>query len=100
MALKEYYHFQNQHFEFNDINNTLTIATSTEKTKDISIQTMTELQFQAQLYSFRGNVLRTRVAIEEGNTDPNLAGPVFTEITEEEFLAVKNEVIEFINASL
>jgi hypothetical protein len=100
MAAKEYFHFQNQYFEFNDENNTMTIATSTERNKDIAITTLPELQFQAQLYQFRGNVLRTRAVEEEGITDPSLAGPLFMEATAEEFLAVKTEVIDYINASI
>ena len=35
----------------------------------------------------------TKAAIEEGITDPNMSGPVFTEITEEEFLSAKSKLI-------
>lgn len=93
---KEYFHLQNQYFQFNDDNNTVTIVSSNEKTKDLAVQNLTELQFQGQLLTFKGNVLRSMAASEDGITDPAMAGPLFEYSTEEVFNAKRAEAVEYI----
>jgi hypothetical protein len=96
---KEYFHLQNQYFQFNDDDNTITIASSNEKSKDLAVQHLTELQFQGQLFTFKGNVLRSMAAAADGITDPSMAGPLFEYSTEEVFNTkdqTKQEVIDFL----
>jgi len=93
---KDYFHLQNQYFQFNDDNNTITIVSSNEKSKDLAVQNLTELQFQGQLLTFKGNVLRSMAASEDGITDPAMAGPFFEYSTEEEFNSKRAEAIAYI----
>jgi hypothetical protein len=93
---KDYFHLQNQYFQFNDDNNTITIVSSNEKSKDLAVQNLTELQFQGQLLTFKGNVLRSMAASEDGITDPAMAGPLFEYSTEEEFNSKRAEAIAYI----
>ena len=97
---KEYFHLQNQYFEFNDETFTVTIASSNERTKDLAVQHLTELQFQGQLFTFKGNVLRTMAAAEDGITDPNMAGTVFEYSTEEVFNTKRAEAVEYITGMM
>ena len=93
---KEYFHLQNQYFQFNDDDNTVTIVSSREKSKDLAIQNLTELQFQGQLFTFKGNVLRSMAAAEEGMTDPSMMGPLFEYSTEEVFNTKRAEAIAYL----
>jgi hypothetical protein len=93
---KEYFHLQNQYFQFNDDDNTVTIVSSNEKSKDLAVQNLTELQFQGQLFTFKGNVLRSMAAAEEGMTDPAMMGPLFEYSTEEVFNTKRAEAIAYL----
>ena len=97
---KDYFHLQNQYFQFNDDNNTVTIVSSNEKTKDLAVQNLTELQFQGQLLTFKGNVLRSMAAAEDGITDPAMSGPLFEYSTEEVFNTKRAEAIEYITSMM
>ena len=97
---KEYFHLQNQYFQFNDDNNTVTIVSSNEKTKDLAVQNLTELQFQGQLLTFKGNVLRSMAAAEDGITDPAMSGPLFEYSTEEVFNTKRAEAVEYITGMM
>ena len=97
---KDYFHLQNQYFQFNDDNNTITIVSSNEKSKDLAVQNLTELQFQGQLLTFKGNVLRSMAAAEDGITEPSMAGPLFEYSTAEEFDAKRAEAIAYITGMM
>jgi hypothetical protein len=97
---KEYFHLQNQYFQFNDDDNTVTVVSSNEKSKDLAVQNLTELQFQGQLFTFKGNVLRSMAASEDGITDPAMAGPLFEYSTEEVFNTKRAEAIAYITGMM
>jgi hypothetical protein len=97
---KDYFHLQNQYFQFNDDNNTITIVSSNEKSKDLAVQNLTELQFQGQLLTFKGNVLRSMAAAEDGITDPAMSGPLFEYSTEEVFNTKRAEAVEYITGMM
>jgi hypothetical protein len=97
---KEYFHLQNQYFQFNDEDFTITIVSSNEKNKDLAVQHLTELQFQGQLYSFKGNVLRSMAALEDGIAEPSMAGPSFEYSTAEEFDAKRAEAVAYITGMM
>ena len=97
---KEYFHLQNQYFQFNDDDNTVTIVSSNEKSKDLAVQNLTELQFQGQLFTFKGNVLRSMAAAEEGITDPAMIGTLFEYSTEEVFNAKRAEAIAYLTGMM
>jgi hypothetical protein len=97
---KEYFHLQNQYFQFNDDDNTVTIVSSNEKSKDLAVQNLTELQFQGQLFTFKGNVLRSMAAAEEGMTDPAMMGPLFEYSTEEVFNTKRAEAIAYLTGTM
>ena len=93
---KEYFHLQDQYFEFNDETLTVTVVGADVKAKSLNVQHLTELQFQGQLFTFKGNVLRTMAAAEDGITEPSMAGPLFEYSTEEVFNAKRAEAVKYI----
>ncbi|MEY4333687.1 MAG: hypothetical protein RLZZ196_2430, partial [Bacteroidota bacterium] len=102
---KEYFQFQNDHFEFDDETFTMTMVGDNTQGKSISVTNLTELQFMSQLYSFRANVLRGQAVAEESSmmmstnsqASPNaLMGPQFENSSEETFLATKSSALAFI----
>jgi hypothetical protein len=97
---KEYFHLQNQYFQFNDDDNTITIVSSNEKSKDLAVQHLTELKFQGQLFTFKGNVLRSMAASEDGITEPSMAGPLFEYSTEEVFNTKRAEAVAYITGMM
>jgi hypothetical protein len=97
---KEYFHLQEQYFQFNDEDFTVTVVAADERAKSLNVQHLTELQFQGQLFSFKGNVLRAQAAIEDGVSDPAMAGPIFEYSTEEVFNVKKQEAITFITSMI
>ena len=97
---KEYFHLQEQYFEFNDETFTVTVVSSNEKAKDLAVQHLTELQFQGQLFTFKGNVLRSMAALEDGITDPAMAGPLFEYSTEEVFSTKRAEAVAYITGMM
>lgn len=105
---KEYFQFQNDHFEFDDETFTMTMVSDNSQGKSISVTNLTELQFMSQLYSFRANVLRSQAAAEEMATmstssNPQaaaaLAGPQFESSSQESFNTTKAGAISFITAN-
>ena len=97
---KEYFHLQGQYFEFNDEALTVTVVGVDDRAKTLNVQNLTELQFQGQLFSFKGNVLRTMAALEDGITDPNMAGTVFEYSTEEVFNTKRAEAVTYITGMM
>jgi hypothetical protein len=97
---KEYFHLQDQYFQFNDENLTVTVVGADVKAKSLNVQHLTELQFQGQLFSFKGNVLRTMAALEDGITDPNMVGTVFEYSTQEVFNTKRTEAVEYITSMM
>jgi hypothetical protein len=106
---KEYFQFQNDHFEFDDSTFTMTMVSDNSQGKSISVTNLTELQFMSQLYSFRANVLRSQAAAEElamsndgiglstnSQAASALAGPQFENSSEETFSSTKSSAISFI----
>jgi hypothetical protein len=102
---KEYFQFQNDHFEFDDETFTMTMVSDNSQGKSISVSTLTELQFMSQLYSFRANVLRSQAAAEELSTMSTsddqqrmaaLSGPQFESSSEETFSSTKSSALNFI----
>ena len=97
---KEYFHLQDQYFQFNDENLTVTVVGADVKAKSLNVQHLTELQFQGQLFSFKGNVLRTMAAAEDGITDPNMAGTAFEYATAEVFNTKRAEAVAYITGMM
>jgi hypothetical protein len=97
---KEYFHLQDQYFEFNDETLTVTVVGADVKAKSLNVQHLTELQFQGQLFSFKGNVLRAQAAAEDGITDPSMLGPLFEYSTEELFNTKRAEAVAYITGMM
>lgn len=97
---KEYFHLQDQYFEFNDETLTVTVVGADVKAKSLNVQHLTELQFQGQLFTFKGNVLRSMAAAEDGITDPSMLGTLFEYSTEEVFSTKKAEAIAYITGMM
>ena len=97
---KEYFHLQNQYFEFNDETLTVTTVGADVTAKSLNVQHLTELQFQGQLFSFKGNVLRAQAAAEDGITDPAMMGPLFEYSTEEVFNTKRAEAVAYITGMM
>jgi len=97
---KEYFHLQNQYFEFNDETLTVTTVGADVTAKSLNVQNLTELQFQGQLFSFKGNVLRAQAAVEDGITDPAMMGPLFEYSTEEVFNTKRAEAVAYITGMI
>ena len=97
---KEYFHLQNQYFEFNDETLTVTTVGADVTAKSLNVQHLTELQFQGQLFSFKGNVLRAQAAAEDGITDPAMMGPLFEYSTEEVFNTKRAEAVAYITGMI
>ena len=97
---KEYFHLQDQYFEFNDETLTVTVVGADVKAKSLNVQHLTELQFQGQLFTFKGNVLRSMAAAEDGITDPNMIGTVFEYSTEEVFNTKRAEAVSYITGMM
>ena len=95
---KEYFHLQDQYFEFNDEALTVTVVGADVKSKSLNVQHLTELQFQGQLFSFKGNVLRAQAAAEDGINDPAMMGPLFEYSTEEVFNTKRAEAVAYITS--
>ena len=95
---KEYFHLQEQYFEFNDETFTVTVVGADPKTKSLNVQHLTELQFQAQFFSFKGNVLKAQAAIEDGISEPSMIGPLFEYSTEEVFNTKRAEAVAYITS--
>ena len=103
---KEYFQFQNDHFEFDDETFTMTMVSDNAQNKSISVTNLTELQFMSQLYSFRANVLRSQAVAEEvstmatstnSQTSPAaLMGPQFESSNQETFSSTKSSALNFI----
>ena len=101
---KEYFQFQNDHFEFDDETFTMIMVSDNTQGKSISVTNLTELQFMSQLYSFRANVLRGQAAAEEAATMSTnsqassgaLMGPQFESSNEEIFSSTKSSALNFI----
>ena len=97
---KEYFHLQGQYFEFNDEALTVTVVGADDKAKSLNVQHLTELQFQGQLFSFKGNVLRAQAAAEDGITDPSMLGPLFEYSNEEVFNIKRAEAVAYITGMM
>jgi hypothetical protein len=97
---KEYFHLQNQYFEFNDETLTVTTVGADVTAKSLNVQHLTELQFQGQLFSFKGNVLRAQAAAEDGINDPAMMGPLFEYSTEEVFNTKRAEAVAYITGMM
>jgi hypothetical protein len=97
---KEYFHLQDQYFEFNDEALTVTVVGADVKSKSLNVQHLTELQFQGQLFSFKGNVLRGQAAAEDGITEPSMLGPLFEYSTAEVFNTKRTEAVEYITSMM
>ena len=97
---KEYFHLQNQYFEFNDETLTVTSVSADVTAKSLNVQHLTELQFQGQLFSFKGNVLRAQAAAEDGITDPAMMGPLFEYSTEEVFNTKRADAVTYITGMM
>jgi sorbitol-specific phosphotransferase system component IIA len=97
---KEYFHLQDQYFEFNNEVLTVTVVGADVKSKTLNVQHLTELQFQGQLFTFKGNVLRAQAAAEDGITDPSMLGPLFEYSTEEVFNTKRAEAVEYITSMM
>ena len=97
---KEYFHLQGQYLEFNDEALTVTVVGADDKAKSLNVQHLTELQFQGQLFSFKGNVLRAQAAAEDGITDPSMLGPLFEYSTEELFNTKRTEAVAYITGMM
>ena len=72
----------------------------TSEVGTLNVQNLTELQFQGQLFSFKGNVLRSMAAIEDGITDPNMASTVFEYATAEVFNTKRAEAVAYITGMM
>ena len=97
---KEYFHLQDEYFEFNDETFTVTVVGANVKTKSLNVQHLTELQFQGQFFSFIGNVLRAQAAAEDGINDPAMMGPLFEYSTQEVFNTKRTEAVEYITSMM
>ena len=97
---KEYFHLQEQYFEFNDETFTVTVVGADVKTKSLNVQHLTELQFQAQFFSFKGNVLKAQAAIEDGISEPSMIGPLFEYSTAEIFNTKRAEAVTYITGMM
>jgi hypothetical protein len=93
---KEYFQLQEQYFEFNDETLTVTTVGADVTAKSLNVQHLTELQFQGQLFSFKGNVLRAQAAAEDGINDPAMMGPLFEYSTAEVFDTKRAEAVAYI----